>query len=110
MRLIINRDTVGTGGRAGMISAVIVTYDSAECVGRCIVSVRDALPDAEFVVVDNGSHDDTVSAIRAAAPQARVIQSGENLGFGRACNAGAEAARGSHVLFLNRDAVVTPVH
>jgi GT2 family glycosyltransferase len=93
-----------------MISAVIVTYDSASCVGRCIASVRDALPDAELVVVDNGSHDDTISVVRGAAPQARVIQSGENLGFGRASNAGAEAARGSHVMFLNPDAVVTAVH
>jgi GT2 family glycosyltransferase len=92
-----------------MISAVIVTYDSASCVGRCIASVRDALPDAELVVVDNGSHDNTVSLVRGSAPEARVMQSGENLGFGRACNAGAEAATGSHVMFLNPDAVVTAV-
>jgi GT2 family glycosyltransferase len=92
-----------------MISAVIVTYDSAACVGRCIASVQDALPHAEIVVVDNRSRDETVNAIRAAAPDARVIESDENVGFGRACNAGAEAARGSHVLFMNPDVVVTAV-
>jgi N-acetylglucosaminyl-diphospho-decaprenol L-rhamnosyltransferase len=90
-----------------MISAVIVTYDSAACVGACIASMQDALPHAEIVVVDNRSRDPTVKAIRAAAPEARVIENDENVGFGRACNAGAEAARGSHVLFLNPDVVVT---
>src|SRR5207245_1507082 len=59
--------------------------------------------------VDNASRDNTVATIRAAAPQARVIETGENLGFGRACNAGAEAVEGSHVLFLNPDVVVTAV-
>jgi N-acetylglucosaminyl-diphospho-decaprenol L-rhamnosyltransferase len=90
-----------------MISAVIVTYDSAACVGRCIASVRDTLQDAELVVVDNGSHDETARVVLTAAPQARLIESGENVGFGRACNVGAEAATGSHVLFLNPDVVVT---
>jgi N-acetylglucosaminyl-diphospho-decaprenol L-rhamnosyltransferase len=92
-----------------LISAVIVTYDSATCIGACIASLRAALPDAEIVVVDNASRDDTVSAIRVIAPQARVIEIGENVGFGRACNAGVEAVGGSHVLFLNPDAVVTAV-
>jgi len=92
-----------------MISAVIVTYESATCVGRCIASLRDALPAAELIVIDNASRDDTISAVGAAAPQARVIRNPRNDGFGRACNRGAEAAHGSHVLFLNPDVVVTAV-
>jgi N-acetylglucosaminyl-diphospho-decaprenol L-rhamnosyltransferase len=90
-----------------MISAVVVTYDSAACVGGCIASVRRVLPNAELVVVDNGSRDETIRLVQAAAPHARLIESGKNLGFGRACNAGAEAAQGSHLLFLNPDVVVT---
>lgn len=92
-----------------MITAVIVTYDSAACVGTCIGALREVLPNAEVLVVDNASRDDTISAIRAAAPQSRLIQTGENVGFGRACNTGAEAAGGSHLLFLNPDVVVTAV-
>jgi Glycosyl transferase family 2 len=76
-----------------MISAVVVTYDSAACVGRCIASVQDALPHAEIVVVDNRSHDETVNAIRAAAPEARVIENHKNIGFGRACNTSRGGAR-----------------
>lgn len=92
-----------------MISVVVVTYHSAACIGRCIASVQDALPQAEIVVVDNGSQDETVNAIRTAAPRALVIEGEENVGFGRACNTGAKAARGSHLLLLNPDVVVTAV-
>jgi N-acetylglucosaminyl-diphospho-decaprenol L-rhamnosyltransferase len=93
-----------------MISVVIVTYESATCIGPCLASVRKALPEAELVVVDNGSRDHTLAAVRSAAPEARVIETGKNLGFGRACNLGAETATGSHVLFLNPDAVLASVN
>jgi GT2 family glycosyltransferase len=92
-----------------MISAVVVTHDSATCVAGCLASVQAALPRAEIVVVDNRSSDETLGIVRATAPQARVIANAENLGFGRACNTGAKAARGSHVLFLNPDVVVTAI-
>ncbi|MGI8886646.1 MAG: glycosyltransferase family 2 protein [Gaiellaceae bacterium] len=86
-----------------MISAVVVTYDSAGCIGHCLTSVREVLPGVELIVVDNGSRDETVAAARAVAPDAQVIEIGENVGFGRACNIGAEAAAGHHLLFLNPD-------
>jgi GT2 family glycosyltransferase len=82
-----------------VISAVVVTYDSAACVVRCIASVQDALPHAEIVVVDKGSRDETVNAIRGAVPPARVIEGDENVGFGRACNT-APTRRGSFTRVL----------
>jgi N-acetylglucosaminyl-diphospho-decaprenol L-rhamnosyltransferase len=91
------------------ISVVVVTYESAACIATCLASVREALPGAQLVVVDNGSRDDTLSVLQATAPQAEVIELGQNVGFGRACNAGVESAKGTHVLFLNPDAVVSAV-
>jgi GT2 family glycosyltransferase len=94
---------------AGVISVVIVTYDSAACAAGSLASISGTLPDAEIIVVDNNSQDETLEVVRSAAPGARVIAGDENLGFGRACNTGAQAARGSHVLFMNPDAGLTAV-
>lgn len=92
-----------------MISAIVVTHNSAHCIGRCLSSLRDACGDAEILVVDNASHDDTVAQAVAVDPALRVIVNDENVGFGRACNAGAAAASESHVLFLNPDVEVTAI-
>ena len=53
-----------------MISAVVVTYNSAACVEACIASVQSMLPNADLVVVDNGSRDVTLRLVEAAAPHA----------------------------------------
>ena len=89
-----------------MISAVLVTYNSAARVRACLDSLRTRLPDAEIVVVDNGSQDESVAIVREAAPAARLHERGRNVGFGRAANTGAEGASGSHVLFLNPDTTI----
>jgi N-acetylglucosaminyl-diphospho-decaprenol L-rhamnosyltransferase len=92
-----------------MISAVVITHDSAGCIADCLTSVRRALPEAEIVVVDNDSHDRTMDVAAAMMDGVRLIQLNENVGFGRACNLGAEAAGHTHVLFLNPDTRVVDV-
>ncbi len=62
----------------------------------------------ELIVVDNDSTDGTPEAVRRAAPEATVIEAGENLGFAAASNRGAAACGGDLLLFLNPDAVVAP--
>jgi N-acetylglucosaminyl-diphospho-decaprenol L-rhamnosyltransferase len=84
-----------------MISAVVVTHESASCVGNCLASLREHVPDAELVVVDNASNDASAQIARAFG--ARVVALPRNLGFGRGCNAGVAAASGEHVLFVNPD-------
>lgn len=58
--------------------------------------------------MDNRSADGTVAAVRELYPDARVIETGENLGFGEGCNRGAREARGELLLFLNPDAAPAP--
>jgi GT2 family glycosyltransferase len=91
------------------LSVVVVTYQSAACVGQCLASVRSAFPDAELIVVDNGSQDETSKVVRSTAAEARLVENRMNLGFGRACNIGARAATGSHILFINPDAGIESV-
>jgi GT2 family glycosyltransferase len=91
------------------ISAVIVTYNSAHCIERCLEGVGQQLRPAEIIVVDNASSDDSVDTARRAAPNAVVIESDANLGFGRACNRGVERARGEIIVFVNPDVVISDV-
>ena len=59
-----------------------------------------------MVVVDNGSTDETCDIVRRSFPEALVLSGHGNIGFGRACNLGAEHATFEHLLFLNPDAVL----
>jgi N-acetylglucosaminyl-diphospho-decaprenol L-rhamnosyltransferase len=90
-----------------MISAVVVTHESASCVGKCLASLAEHLPNAEVVVVDNASSDASVQVARAAG--ARVVELPRNVGFGRGCNAGVETASGEHILFVNPDVTLVSV-
>jgi N-acetylglucosaminyl-diphospho-decaprenol L-rhamnosyltransferase len=92
-----------------VISAVVVTHESAACIAGCLTSVARTFPDAEVVVVDNDSHDRTVDIAASTMDAVRVIELRENVGFGRACNIGANIAAQTHVLFLNPDTRVAEV-
>lgn len=63
------------------------------------------------VVVDNSSTDGTPAAVRAARPDAAVIEAGANLGFAAGNNLGlrhALAERFDYALLLNNDTEVAP--
>ena len=93
-----------------VVSAVIVSYNTRELTLRCLASLHadlDGLP-AEVFLVDNGSADDTVPAVRSAFPAVTVIDVGRNAGFGAANNLAIARAAGEFVLLLNTDAFVRP--
>jgi GT2 family glycosyltransferase len=88
---------------AGEISVISVTWNSAATIGP----VLEALPrQAEVIVVDNASSDSTTEVV--SRRDTRLIEPGENLGFGRACNLGARLATRPILVFLNPDAVPAP--
>ena len=90
-----------------MISAVVVTHKSGLCICRCLAWLREHLPGAELVVVDNASNDASAELARVAG--ARVVELSHNIGFGRGCNAGVETASGEHILFVNPDVTLISV-
>jgi N-acetylglucosaminyl-diphospho-decaprenol L-rhamnosyltransferase len=88
------------------LSVVIVTHDSRHAVAATLPALAEQLRDGdELIVVDNESADGTVPAVRELAPEAKVIETGANLGFAAACNQGAEVAAGELLCLLNPDAV-----
>jgi GT2 family glycosyltransferase/glycosyltransferase involved in cell wall biosynthesis len=94
---------------APRVSIVIPVYDKIAYTVACLRSLAahaGAVP-FEVLVVDDGSTDATPQRL-AAIGGIRALRNERNLGFIGSCNAGAAAARGDYVLFLNNDTVVTP--
>jgi N-acetylglucosaminyl-diphospho-decaprenol L-rhamnosyltransferase len=83
-----------------MISVVIVTWNSAAHIARCLASLP--AQDVEIVVIDNASSDGTAAEVRRF-PRVKLIASTTNLGFAAACNLGAKQSGGEILLFLNAD-------
>lgn len=81
------------------LSAVVPTLNEADWIDGTLASARNALgPDAELLVVDGGSVDDTRERARR---RARVLQT--EPGRGRQLNRGAREARGDVLVFLHAD-------
>ena len=93
------------------ILVVIVTYNAVKWVRKSLKSLeRSSLP-ADVLVVDNGSSDGTLERIRGEFPATRIIETGENLGFGAANNIGLRIALDEGYQFaylLNQDAWLEP--
>jgi GT2 family glycosyltransferase len=93
-------------GRNPSLSVVIVAFNSHEALSRTLPALVAQLNDGdELIVVDNASSDDSAATARALAPRCRVLAQSSNLGFAAGANAGAAAAEGELLLFLNPDAM-----
>jgi GT2 family glycosyltransferase len=64
--------------------------------------------DAQIIVVDDASTDRTRQVLRGFGRKIKVIHHRENRGFAVSCNAGAKAAEGDFVVFLNNDTLPLP--
>ena len=83
------------------ISIVLPAKNEAEGLRRTLPALRSAYPDAEIIVVDDGSIDETAAV--AAAASARVLSSPYSMGNGAAIKRGARAASGEVVVFMDAD-------
>jgi len=93
------------------VSVVIVNMDGRQHLEPCFESLAklDYPPlQLELILVDNGSHDDSVEYMWRNFPHVRVIENKHNEGFTGANNQGARAAGGKYVVFLNNDMRVHP--
>jgi N-acetylglucosaminyl-diphospho-decaprenol L-rhamnosyltransferase len=81
------------------VSVVVVTYNALPWIERCLASVAGH----DAVVVDHGSTDGTVTAVREGFPDVRLVEQ-ENRGLGAGWNRGIRETSGEYVLILNADA------
>lgn len=91
------------------VSVIIPVYNNIAHTLHCLESIATvgATTPFEVIVVDDCSSDDT-QAVLARCQGVRVVKNPKNLGFIGACNAGAAAAKGSYLYFLNNDTQVLP--
>lgn len=93
--------------RNKLTSIVIVNYNGADVVLDCLKSIfNQTYKNYEVIVVDNASGDSSINLIKNHFPKVKLIINERNLGFAKACNQGAEAARGEYIAFLNNDTIV----
>lgn len=94
---------------APRVSIIIPAFNQSALTFNCLLSIAAHTSDVAFevLVVDDASTDDTRDVL-ALVQGVRVIRLESNTGFVQACNAGASAARGELLMFLNNDTIVTP--
>ena len=90
------------------IDVVVPTYNRWDLTESCLDHLRRQTAPHSVIVADNASTDGTPAHVRAAFPEAQVVELEENRGFSVACNAGARAGRAEVLVLLNNDVECRP--
>jgi len=90
------------------LSIIILNYNVRYFLELCIKSVEAAICDldAEIIVIDNNSSDDSCKMLKEKFPRITVIENKENVGFSKANNQGVKQASGDYICILNPDTVI----
>jgi GT2 family glycosyltransferase len=90
------------------LSVIILNYNVRHFLELCVLSVQKALSniDAEIIVVDNNSSDDSCQMMQHRFSNMKLIRNTENLGFPKGNNIGVSQAKGDYICILNPDTVV----
>ena len=91
------------------VSVIVLSYNTRDLTLTCL---EQFTPDAlsagwQVIVVDNGSQDDTASAVSRMFPQVEVVCSQENRGFAAGNNLGLRRAEGKAVILMNSDVLAS---
>ena len=90
------------------LSVVILNWNGRRYLERYLPSVvAHTAGDAEVVVADNGSTDDSLQWLRLTHPDVRVIRLDRNYGFAGGYNRALKEVDSEYVLLLNSDVEVT---
>lgn len=90
------------------LSVIILNYNVRYFLEQCVHSVQKAIQhlDAEIIVIDNNSPDNSCEMMKRVFPNITLIESRENSGFPKGNNIGVAQAKGKYICILNPDTVV----
>jgi hypothetical protein len=95
------------------VAVVVLNWNGRSDTLECLNSLyRSTYGNIDVIVVDNGSTDCSVSAVRQSFPHIKIVENNNNLGYAEGNNVGIRHAveRGAdYVLVLNNDAVIDPL-
>ena len=90
------------------LSVIIVSYNVKffleQCLRSCIKATQNL--DAEIIVVDNNSVDESAQMVQEKFPNINLIRNKENVGFSKANNQAIKQVKGEFILLLNPDTLV----
>jgi len=89
------------------VSIILVSYNTKDLTRDCIKSIYEKTQDVSYdiFVVDNASSDGSQQMIKEEFPDVKLIESLENLGFGRANNIAIKQSDAKYCFLLNTDTV-----
>lgn len=88
-------------------SVIILNWNGANMLRQFLPFLLPTAPDAEVVVADNGSTDDSEDAVREVAA-VRWLPLGQNYGFAEGYNRAIASVDSEYVVLLNSDVQVSP--
>ena len=89
------------------VAVVILNYNGAQMLRRFLPSVLEFSPEAEVVVADNASTDDSLEVMRREFPTVRLVCLDKNHGFADGYNYALREVSADYYLLLNSDVEVT---
>ena len=90
------------------IAVVILNWNGAAMMQKFLPSVIKNSEEAEVIVADNGSTDDSVEMLKQKFPSVRLILLDKNYGFAEGYDKALEQVEAEYYLLLNSDVEVTP--
>jgi len=92
------------------VAIIVLNWNGKNDTLECLESIRKMdYQNCDVVVVDNGSGDDSVKAIKKRFPDVSVLETGKNLGYAGGNNFGIRDAiknGAEYILLLNNDIIV----
>jgi len=85
------------------VTIITVSYNSTDVIEDMLLSVPS---DVSVLVVDNASTDLSILKKICSKSNVKLIENDTNIGFGAACNIGAESATTDYLFFVNPDCVL----